>query len=89
MGRVEHWLTEFQPAAHPSFEIHLDAQNRVKANLLYSLFVEFEDEFYRGPIKTSLTEWGNEMRRMEKAGQNTRFEWLGNVGGNVLYRFVR
>ncbi|MGH1587313.1 VapE domain-containing protein [Methylobacterium phyllosphaerae] len=86
MGRVEHWLTDFDPVRAPDFGS--DGRGRVKAKLLYDNFREFEDSYYPGPHKTSLTEWGHEMRRMEQAGQNTRFRHLGKVSGNVQYEFL-
>lgn len=86
MGRVEHWLTDFDPAQSPSFSP--DDRGRLKAKLLYEFFREFEEDYYPGPHRTSLTEWGNEMRRMERDGQNTRFKHLGKVGGNVQYEFL-
>lgn len=87
MGRVEHWIEEFDPEL-PSFEVGLDTRNRIRAKTLYEIFREFEDEFYPGQAKTSLPDWGSEMRRTETAGQNSRFRWLGKVSGNVLYEFL-
>jgi hypothetical protein len=85
MGRVEHWLDEFNPNSHPSYEP--DARGRVRANLLHSLFRDFEDQHYPGPQKTSSTEMGHEMRRLWEAGMNTRFEYLGRQsGGYYCYR---
>jgi hypothetical protein len=86
MGRVEHWVTDFDPKVHPSFSP--DSRGRVKAKLLFGYFHDFEGEFYPGATKTSLTDWGHEMRRMEQSGQNTRFRCLGKVGGYVQYEFL-
>lgn len=86
MGRVEHWLTDFNPTRIDGFS--LDDRGRVKAKLLYEFFREFEEGYYPGPHKTSLTEWGHEMRRMERDGQNARFKHLGKIGGNVQYEFL-
>lgn len=87
MGRVEHWIMDFDPSL-PSFEAGLDTRSRVRAKLLYDLFREFEEEYYPGQAKTSLPDWGSEMRRTETAGQNNRFRLLGKVSGNVLYEFL-
>lgn len=89
MGRVEEWLVDLDVSAHPSLKIATDQKDRISAKTLYELFREYEEEFHPGSVKTSLTEWGNEMRRMEKSGQNTRFAWLGKLSGRVLYKFIR
>jgi hypothetical protein len=86
LGRVEHWLDEFKPDTSGEFKRCLH-NSRIQANVLFSLFREFEDEFYPGHMKTNITEWGLEMRRLEESGQNERFSWLGKVGGRVLYAF--
>ncbi|MFE1597516.1 VapE domain-containing protein [Methylobacterium sp. ID0610] len=85
-GRVEHWLEEFRPETSDEFKRCLD-NGRIQASVIYSLYREFEDEFYPGHMKTNITEWGLEMRRLENTGQNKRFSWLGKVGGRVLYAF--
>ncbi|WP_171070153.1 VapE domain-containing protein [Methylobacterium terricola] len=85
-GRVEHWLEEFKPETSDTFKRCLH-NGRIQASPLYESFVEFEETYYRGHMKTNITEWGLEMRRLEESGRNERFSWIGKVGGRVLYAF--
>jgi hypothetical protein len=84
-SRVEVWLDQFDLGASSSLGVWDDGV--IKAMDLYGIFREFEDSFFPGPNKTSLTEWGHEMKRLaERDGPEARFQRVRRKSG-VIYRY--
>ena len=61
-GAVELWLDSLDPSSHRLWRDN--AERGIRAEELYGLFKDFEDENIRSSVKTPLPVWGREMKRL-------------------------